>query len=144
LKYELGPKFTAWPIIESEFALGILGASSASSSRDNPCYEIDSGVAALNVAADDGRSYLLPYAQFLYAERMANAALEREPEAPPEKLLLHFATADVALLGTGLKAVEKAIQRYELKSVLSVNRRFAATLKTHIAAVSITFTKHTP
>jgi len=51
-------------------------AASASSSRDNPCYEINSGVAALNLAADDGRSYLLPYAQFLYAERIANAALE--------------------------------------------------------------------
>lgn len=119
-------------------------AASVSSSRDNPCYEIDSTVAALNVAADDGRSYLLPYAQFLHAERTANPALETEPDAPPEKLLLHFATADVEMLGTGLKAVEKAIQRYELKSVQSVNRRFAAALKTHIAAVAITFTKDTP
>ena len=119
-------------------------AASASSSRDNPCYEIDSGVAALNVAADDGRSYLLPYAQFLHAERTANPALEREPDAPPEKLLLRFATADVALLGSGLKAVEKAIQRYELKSVQSVNRRFAATLKTHIAAVSVTLSEAKP
>jgi hypothetical protein len=119
-------------------------AASASSSRDNPCYEIDSGVAALNVAADDGRSCLLPYAQFLHAERTANPALEREPDVPPEKLLLHFATADVALLGSGLKALEKAIQRYELKSVKSVDRRFAPTLKTHIAAVAITFAKETP
>ena len=119
-------------------------AASASSSRDNPCYEIDSGVAALNVAADDGRSYLLPYAQFLYAERTANPALERELDAPPEKLLLHFATADVALLGSGLKAVEKAIQRYELKSVKSVDRRFASTLKTHIVAVSVTMAEAKP
>lgn len=118
-------------------------AASASSSRDNPCYEIDSTVAALNVAADDGRSYLLPYAQFLHAERVANPALETEPDAPPEKLLIHFATADVALLGSGLKAVERALQNCELKYVKSADRRFAATLKTHIAAVAITFTKQT-
>jgi hypothetical protein len=116
-------------------------AASASSSRDNPCYGIDPTVAALNVAADDGRSYLLPYAQFLHAERTANSALEKEPDAPPEKLLLRFATADVALLGSGLKAVEKAVQRYELKSVQPVDRRFAATLKTHIAAVSVTMSE---
>jgi hypothetical protein len=113
-------------------------AASASSSRDNPCFEIDPGVAALLISSGDGRNYLLPYAQFLYAERMANSALESRPEAPPEKLLLHFATADVVLLGSGLKAVEKAIQRYELKSVQSADRRFAAALKTHIAAVSVT------
>ena len=118
--------------------------ASASSSRDNPCFELDASIAAVHVLADDGRSYLLPYAQFLYAERTANAALEREPEAPPETLLLHFATADVTLLGSGLKAVEKAVQRYALKSVQAADRRFAAALKTHVAAVAITFTKDTP
>ena len=119
-------------------------AASASSSRDNPCYGLDPTVAALNVAADDGRSYLLPYAQFLHAERAANPALESEPDAPPEKLSLHFATAEVALLGSGLKAVERAIQNYELKFVKSADRRFAPTLKTHVAAVAITLTKQTP
>ena len=119
-------------------------AASASSSRDNPCYGLDPTVAALNVAADDGRSYLLPYAQFLHAERAANPALENEPDAPPEKLLICFAAAEVTLLGSGLKSVERAIQNYELKFVKSADRRFAATLKTHVAAVTITFTKETP
>lgn len=119
-------------------------AASASSSRDNPCYEIDPSVAALHVAADDGRSYLLPYAQILHAERTANPVLETDPDAPPEKLLLHFATADVVLLGSGFKAVEKAIQRYELKSVQAADRRFAAALKVHIATVSVTVLKPNP
>ena len=119
-------------------------ATSASSTRDNPCFELDASIAAVQVLADDGRSYLLPYAQFLYAERTANPAVEREPEAPPEKLLLHFAAADVVLLGSGLKAVEKAVQRYELKSVQAADRRFAATLKVHIAAISITLSAPKP
>lgn len=121
-----------------------LFAASASSLRDNPCFELDASIAAVHVLADDGRSCLLPYAQFLYAERAANPAVEREPEAPPEMLLLHFATADVVLLGSGLKVVEKAVQRYELKSAQAADQRFAATLKVHIAAISITLSEPQP
>ena len=43
---------------------------SASNPRDNPCLGSDSTIAALDVFADDGISYLLPYAQFLYAEKI--------------------------------------------------------------------------
>ena len=60
-----------------------------------------------NVFADDGISYLLPYAQFLYAERISNPALEKEPDAPPEKMLIRFACADVVVLGSGLKRLER-------------------------------------
>ena len=118
--------------------------ASASSSRDNPCYGSDPAVATLNVFADDERSYQLPYAQFLYAEMMPNPALERYADAPPEKFLICFAVAEVTLLGSGLKAIERAIQKYELKFVKSADRRYAAALKTHVAAVAVNFTKETP
>ena len=114
---------------------------SASNLRDNPSYGTDSTVATLNVVADDGRSYQLPYAQFLYAEMISNPALETKPDASPEKLLLCFAVAEVAVLGSGLKAVERAVQKYELKFVKAADRRYAATFKTHVAAVTIAFTK---
>jgi hypothetical protein len=55
--------------------------------------------------------------------------------------LICFAVAEVAVLGSGLKSLERAIQKYELKHVKSADRRYAATLKTHVAAVTITFTK---
>ena len=80
--------------------------ASASSPRDNPCLERDSTIAALEAIADDGISYLLPYAQFMYAEKISNPALEKEPDAPPEKMLIHFACADVVVLGSGLKRLE--------------------------------------
>jgi hypothetical protein len=112
-----------------------------SSPRDNPCLERDSTIAALEAIADDGISYLLPYAQFLYAEKIPNPALEKEPDAPPEKMLIHFARADVVILGSGLKRLMQEIQKYELKFVKSADRRFAATLKTHIAAITVTLTK---
>ena len=115
--------------------------ASASSPRDNPCLERDSTIAALEAIADSGISYLLPYAQFLYAEKIPNPALEKEPDALPEKMLIHFACADVVVLGSGLKRLEQDIQKYELKFVKSADRRLAATLNTHIAAVTVTLTK---
>ena len=115
--------------------------ASASSPRDNPCLDRDSTIAALEAIADDGISYLLPYAQFLYAKKVSNPVLEKEPDAPPEKMLVHFACADVVVLGSGLKRLEQDIQKYELKFVKSADRRLAATLKTHIAAVTVTLTK---
>jgi hypothetical protein len=98
-------------------------------------------VATLNVFADDEHSYLLPYAQFLYAEMIPNPALEKEPDAPSQKLAICFALAEITVLGNGLKSLERAIQKYELKFVKSADRRYAVALKTHVAAVAITFTK---
>ena len=119
-------------------------AASELSSLNNPCYDRDLNVATLNVFADDERSYQLPYAQFLYAEMIPNPTLEKDADAPPEKLLICFAVAKVTVLGSGLKSLERVIQKYELKFVKSVHRRYAAALKTHVAAVAINFTKEAP
>jgi radical SAM superfamily enzyme YgiQ (UPF0313 family) len=116
-------------------------AISASNPHDNPCLGTDSTIAALDVFTDDGISYLLPYAQFLYAERIANPVLGKEPDAPPEKILIRFALADVVVLGSGLRTLEREIQKYELKFVKSADRRYAATLNTHITSLTVTLTK---
>lgn len=115
---------------------------SPSEPRDNPCFGSDAKVAVLNVMADDGTSYLLPYAQFLCAERIVNPALEQKPDAPPEKLLIYFVAAEVVLLGSGLAAVERPLGRYELKFVRSADRRSADTLKAHITSVTLTKAKY--
>ena len=116
-------------------------AASESSSRDNPCYGSDPTVATLNVLADDERGYQLPYAQFLYAETTPNPALERDAVAPPEKLLICFASAKIMVLGSGLTSLERLIQKYELKLVKSADRRYARLLNTHIAAITISLSK---
>ena len=116
-------------------------AASDLSSRDNPCYGRDSTVATLNVFADDERSYQFPYAQFLYAEMTPNPALEKNADAPPERLLIAFAAAKVTVLGSGLRSLERTIQKYELKFVKSADRRYARAFNTHVAAVAISFTK---
>ena len=115
--------------------------ASVSSPRENPCYGGDPNVAALNVYADDEHGYLLPYAQLLYAETIPNPALEKNADAPPEKLVICFAVAEVTVLGSGLQAVARKIQKCDLNFVKAVDRRFAVTLKTHVSAVAITLTK---
>ena len=85
--------------------------------------------------------YLLPYAQLLYAETIPNPALEKNADAPPEKLSICFAAAEVTVLGSGLQAVARKIQRFDLNFLKVVDRRFVATLKTHVAAVVVKLTK---
>ena len=116
-------------------------AMSVSSPRDNPCLGHDANAAAVAVLTDDGISYLLPYAQFLYAERTANPALENEPEAPPEKMSIHFGCAEVIVLGSGLKRLESWLQRYELSFVMPADSRLGAVYDTLITTVTLTLTK---
>jgi len=115
-------------------------AISASSPRKNPCIGSDPNIAALEVIADDGISYLLPYAQFLYAERIANPALEKEPEAPPEKMSIHFACANVVVLGSGLNWLERRLQQYELSFVMPADSRLGEVYDTLITTVTLTLT----
>ena len=115
--------------------------ASVSSPRDNPCYGSDPNVAALNVFADDEHGYFLPYAQLLYAEIIPNPALEKNADAPPEKLLICFAAAEVTVLGSSLQAIARKVQKCDLNFVKAVDRRFAASLKTHVVAVAVKFSK---
>lgn len=115
--------------------------TSASGPRDNLCFSADLTIAALVVIAGDGISYLLPCAQFLYAERTPNPALKKEPDAPPEQMTIHFACGVVVVLGSGPKWLEQNIQKYELKFVKMADARLAETLNTHVPAVTVTLTK---
>jgi len=116
-------------------------AISASSPLDNPCLGHDANAAAVAVLTDDGICYLLRYAQFLYAERTANPALDKEPEAPPEKMSIHFGCAEVIVLGSGLKRLESWLQRYELSFVMPADSRLGAVYDTLITAVTVTLTE---
>jgi hypothetical protein len=116
-------------------------AMSVSNSRNNPCLGHDSNAAAVAFLTDDGISYLLPYAQFLYAERMANPALEKGPEASPEKMSIHFGCAEVIVLGSGLKRLEGWLQKNELSFVMSADSRLDDVCRALITAVTVTLTK---
>ena len=118
-----------------------LPAMSMSNSRKNACIGHDSNAAAIAVLTDDGISYLLPYAQFLYAERTANPALEKEPEAPPERMSIYFGCAEVIVLGSGLKRLEGWLQKNELSFVMPADSRLGAVYDTLITTVTLSLTK---
>ena len=102
-------------------------AMSVSNSRNNPRLGHVPNAAALPVLTDDGISYLLHYAQFLYAKRTANPAVEKGPEASPEKMSIHFGCAEVIVhKGSGLKQLENLLQRNELSFVMPAVSRLGA------------------
>ena len=70
--------------------------------------------------------------------------MEKDADAPPEKLRICFTVAEITVLGSGLQSLERAIQKYALKLLKSTGRRYMAALKTHVAAVIIIFSKETP
>ncbi len=113
----------------------------SASNRDNPCFDTAPDIATLNVITGQGESFQLPYAQFLYSELGANPALEEDAQAPPQRLVVRFAMAEVMVLGSGLQSIEGAIQKHTLKFVQPAGGRYVATLKTHVASVSIALAK---
>ena len=116
--------------------------ASASDIPKNPCFSTArANITSLVVFADDGHSYCLAYAQFLFADRTPNPALEKSPDALPEQMLIHFVQAEIVILGSGLKKLEDEIQQSALRFVKSADRRLAATFNTHLAAVTLTLTK---
>ncbi len=116
-------------------------AISESKPRDNPCLGNDPNATAVAVRTDDGISYLLPYAQFLYAERTANPALEKEPGASPEKMSLHFGYAEVIVLGCGLELLERWLQQLILSLAMPADSRLSAVYGALITSVTVTLTK---
>lgn len=106
------------------------------------CYTLDPQVATLNVITDHQRSHQLAYAHFIRSEWGDNPALEQKPEAPPQVLSIHFSVGVVTVLGAGLRALDRALQKNELKLVQRgkcTNERATTPTTTVITSVTITF-----
>ena len=117
---------------------------------EKDCYGTDSQVATPNVITDHQRSYQLAYVHFTYSELAANPALEQKPDAPPQRLVIHFSMAVVTVLGAALHPIDKAVQKNDLKYVqrgsldaAKLERRPAGSA-TVVVSVAITFTEDKP
>jgi hypothetical protein len=96
-----------------------------SSVQRNPCYgTTDKHSFALAVTADDSHEYFFGTAQFLDAELMANASVEQNESASPERLLIRYATGEIVLLGRSLRRVVQLLQRGELESLKPLGQRY--------------------
>jgi len=106
------------------------------------CYAIDAQVATLNVITDHQRSHQLAYAHFIRSELGDNPVLEQKPDAPPQLLSIHFSVGVVRVLGAGLRSLDRALQKNELKFVQRgkcTNERATTPTTTVITSVTITF-----
>lgn len=106
------------------------------------CFAIDPQVATLNVITDHQRSHQLAYAHFVRSEFGDNSTLEQKPDAPPQVLSIHFSVGVVTVLGAGLRVLDRALQKHELKLVQrgkSTNERATTPITTVIASVTIAF-----
>lgn len=106
------------------------------------CYALDPQVATLNVITDHQRSHQLAYAHFIRSEFGDNPTLEQKPEAPPQVLSIHFSIGVVTVLGAGLRALDRALQKHELKLVQRgkvAAKEHSTTPTTVVASVTITF-----
>lgn len=79
------------------------------------CYATDAQIATLNVITEHQHSHQLAYAHFIRSELGDNPTLEQKPGAPPQLLIIHFSIAVVTVLGAGLRPLDKALQKNELK-----------------------------
>jgi hypothetical protein len=108
--------------------------------RDPCCETTDSHSFALYVTADDGVSYLFGVGQFLDAKLDNNFQIENDPQAPPERLHIRYATGEVVVLGWGLHKVADWIGSGRLKSIKPLGSRHAALQETWVSVSSITVT----
>ena len=69
------------------------------------------------------------------------SVLEKNTVAPPEKLSICFAAAEVTVLGSGPHAVARKIQKCDLNFVKAVDPGYAVAFKPHVSVVTISFTK---
>jgi hypothetical protein len=115
------------------------GLTAAERSKLSRCFETEPiNLIALGVAADDQRQYMFSYTQYLYSESSANPALEDKPDAPPQRLEIHFTVGTVAIVGCGLEPLARAVQKGELKSVWRLTKRsLDPNSKTHVNSVTV-------
>jgi len=66
--------------------------------------------------------------------------LEKEPDAPPEKMLIHFACADVVVLAAP-QAADTGNSEIRIEVCEVGGSAVRRHVETHIAAVTVTLTK---
>ncbi|SRR6266567_8180366 len=105
----------------------------------NDCYELaHKHVLCIEFVLSDTEREGFHTGQLLHYRLEPNSSAETD--APPEKLTLAFATADVVILGWKLSTVAKHLRDGDLLSVRSLPDRYAGLdrSKTCVAAITVT------
>ena len=90
--------------------------------------------ASADITADDGRVHGFATAQYL------GYLLESNPlanDAAPERMTIHYGTADVVILGRKLQRIASALSSSHLEMLKSVSPRYAPVLDISPFIISI-------
>src|SRR5262245_12443267 len=87
------------------------------SSKPTVCWDTDHDARVLRVQHAPGRSLLLPYEHFVFAESESG---DRE-----DTMHLHYVTHNVMIRGRCLQKIETALQRRELSRLATIPERLA-------------------
>ena len=85
--------------------------------------------ASISILADDGRTYGFATSQYVDFVHEANPGMQNDLGAPPERMRLRFATAEVMILGSRLERIASALSEGQLRGLKAISRRYARVLK---------------
>jgi hypothetical protein len=113
--------------------------STSISQQELTCMEsTEAHVFTMVIVADDSRRHYLAMAQYLGGLHEVNPARVEDPQAPQERMLLHFATAEVTLLGSHLNRIEAALREGRLVLLKPVSSHHASAVQRGPVLFSIT------
>jgi hypothetical protein len=90
------------------------------SNKLTECWTTDPQAKAIRIEPEGGRSWIMPYIHFIYAELITHEA--------EQTLKLAFSTHEIVLSGRGLCRLEATIHRMELASATALAERFRASV----------------
>ena len=85
--------------------------------------------ASISILADDGRTYGFATSQYVDFVHEANPGMQNDSGAPPERMRLRFATAEVMMLGSRLELIASALSEGQLRGLKAISQRYARALK---------------
>lgn len=90
------------------------------------CFELhDSSSMTIDFFTGDKRVYGFPYSQLINYVLDANPDLDRNRDAPPERLTLGFSSHDVVVLGWRLQGLLQFFRDAKITAVRSFDARYA-------------------
>ena len=102
------------------------GSESSYHREETKCFELHgSSSATIDFFTSDKRVYGFPYHHLINYVMDANPDLDRNRDAPPERLALAFSSHDVVVLGWRLQGVLKHFHDAKITAIRAYDVRYA-------------------
>ena len=94
--------------------------------EETKCFELHgSSSATIDFFTGDKRVYGFPYHHLIHYVLDANPNLDRDRDAPPERITLWFSSHDVVVLGWRLQGLLQFFHDAKITTIRSIDARYA-------------------